>query len=29
MSDVNWTEIASAMIETYKDEQAEEESENA
>ena len=25
MSDVNWTEIASAMIETYKDEQTESE----
>jgi hypothetical protein len=29
MSDVNWVEIASAMIETYKDEQAEEENEDA
>ena len=27
MSDVNWTEIASAMIETYKDENIEEDEE--
>lgn len=27
MSDVNWTEIASALIETYKDENKEEETE--
>ena len=29
LSDVNWTEIASAMIETYKDENPEEDNEDA